>query len=415
LRSYLLVTREVTPQSPYFANQLLFIPMHFISPIRVLIFWVTLGLIGCGPGTRPQTGETAKATDHSALTPKYAKRFAISAQRGYILLTVKQAWAGAPAYTYALVPRGQAAPADLPPGTVVVSVPVQSIVCTSTTHAPLLEHIGAAEAITGFAQTKYLCSPVVRQRVAEGKIMDVGNEAGLNPEAVLALRPELVMAYGMDGRSPAYDRLTQLGVKVLLNADYMEETPLGRAEWVKVAGLLTGREHQADSLFTLVEKNYNALVEKTRRAAQRPTVFASAPYQDIWYMPGGRSFPAQLIRDAGGDYLWQSDTTVGSQHLGLEAVFAKAKAGQAWININPGDYPTIAALVAADQRFARFAAVQTGQVYNNDRRALPTGGNEYWELGVLRPDLVLQDLVKIFHPALLPAHELYFYRQLPAK
>ncbi len=401
---------------------MLFLFNHRFSRARLLSNWAiflvwALLCAGCDPAARQATDQNAQWSAQDPSAPRYAKRFAISLQNGYALLTVKQAWAGkSSAFIYALVPRGAATPTDLPPGAVLITTPVQRLVCTSTTHAPMLEHIGAAGSIVGFSQTKYLCSPQVRQLVANGRIREVGTEnGGLNPEAVLGLGPDLVMAYGMDGSSPVYDRLAQLGIKALINADYMEETPLGRAEWVKVAGLLTGRTHQADSLFGLIEQNYLALVAKVQTVSKRPTVFASAPYQDIWYMPGGRSFPAQLIRDAGGDYLWQTDTTLGSQRLGLEAVFAKAKAGQIWININPGNYPTVASLVAADQRFANFAAVQTQQLFNNDQQILPTGGNVYWELGVLRPDLVLQDLVKIFHPSLLPRHELYFYRQLPAK
>jgi iron complex transport system substrate-binding protein len=382
-------------------------------PAKLFFVWALAALAGCGPAQPPRQ-EVATAAAHP-LSPRHAKRFSVAVGQGHTLLTVERAWVGAPPFRYALVARGQAVPAQLPPGTTVVEVPVQRLVCTSTTHAPLLELVGGVGSIVGFAQTKYLCSPEVRRRVASGQIAEVGSESGLNPEAVLALRPDLVMGYGMGGANQTYDRLAQVGLRVLYNADYLEETPLGRAEWLKVAGLLTGRERQADSLFALVEKSYQALASRAQSVNPRPTVLASAPYQDIWYMPGGRSFPAQFIRDAGGEYLWQADTSAGSQQLGLEAVFAKAHGGQVWININPGNYPTVASLVAADQRFANFAAVRSGQVYNNDRQALPTGGNAYWELGVARPDLVLQDLVKIFHPTLLPAHELYFYRRLPAR
>jgi iron complex transport system substrate-binding protein len=348
---------------------------------------------------------------------RHAQRFTLAQRPGYTLLTVNQAWVGSQqVFTYALVPQGQPIPANLPAGATVLAVPVQRMVGTSTTHAALLELLGQTDKLAGFTQTQYLCGPQLRQRLASGQLKEVGaGNGGLNLEAVLGLQPDLVMAYGMDGSNPAYERLRTLGVPALLNADYMENSPLGRAEWIKVAGLLVGQAAQADSLFNAMEKAYLSLAQLAGQQSVKPKVLASAPYGDIWFMPGGRSFPARLIADAGGDFLWATDTATGSQRLSLEAVFAQAQPADVWVNINPGNYPTVAALVATDARFAHFAAVKTGQLYNNDAQVLPSGGNAYWELGAVRPDLVLADLVRIFHPGLLPQHQLYFYRQLPAQ
>ena len=218
------------------------------------------------------------------------------------------------------------------------------------------------------------------------------------------------MAYGMGPEDGSLQVLNRTGVPVLLNADFLETSPLGRAEWIKFTGALLNREKEADSVFKQIEDRYQSLKELTAKVEQRPDVFSGIVYGDTWYMPAGQSWAAQFMADAGANYLWSDAPGSGSIPLSFEEVFAKAHNAPYWINT--ADFTSREALAAADERYKRFKAWQQEQVFTYTNKISPTGGNEYLELGYARPDMVLADLIKILHPELLPEHELYFYSRL---
>jgi iron complex transport system substrate-binding protein len=205
--------------------------------------------------------------------------------------------------------------------------------------------------------------------------------------------------------------LQRTGVPVLLNADFLETSPLGRAEWVKFTAALLNREREGDSIFQQIVHRYDSLKGLAGGVQERPQVFSGIVYGDVWYMPGGKSWAAQFLADAGADYLWRETESAGSLPLPFEGVYARAHQAPFWINV--ADTRSLAALAAADNRYRRFRAWQQGQVYTYTNKTNPGGGLEYLELGYARPDLVLADLIKILHPELLPDCSLYFYQRLP--
>ncbi len=346
--------------------------------------------------------------------PKYAKGFSISYIDGYKTVTVHRAWKnkdGSPPkpIQYILLKKGQTAPASLS-GFVQVQTPIQKIICLSTTHVPFVAMLGEGEKIVGLSGCKYISNPSVRNGIKLGKIREVGQENGINLEIILNLQPDAVMAYSTGESDNSYQQLLRAGLKVALNSEYLEETPLGKAEWVKFVGAFFDKEKQADSLFNEIEKAYIETSQLAKNQTDKPTAFLNVPYGNTWYMAGGKSFAAKLLTDAGAAYVLGKDTTNGSVQMSIEAVFQSAQKADFWLNVS--DFNTLQELKNADNRFIEFTALQKGNIFNNNKKVNENGGIEYWELGVARPDIVLKDLVKIFYPDLVPNHELYFYKKL---
>lgn len=340
------------------------------------------------------------------LDVKYAKGFEVSYFSDYKVVTILQTnFTNIKKVQYVLVNRGKSLPANLPKEAITVEIPLKSIVCLSTTHAPLLEEIGEVEKIVGFSGIGY--SAVLEKYTEKQKITEVGGQNGLaNLEQIVNLQPSGVMLYDEN----SFHKLFQLGQKPVLNTEYLETSPLGRAEWIKFASVFFDKEDLADKYFSQIAQNYESIKAKLAKTSNKPQVFGTVPYNNIWYMPAGESFVATLWQDAGANYLWQYSEGTGSLQLSVEEVVHKAYLADIWINV--GSIASIKELIATDNRFAAFKALKTKQVYNCNKRITKGGGNEYYEYGVTKPDMILQDLVNILYPNLLENKELYFYQQL---
>ncbi|MCU0418211.1 MAG: ABC transporter substrate-binding protein [Cyclobacteriaceae bacterium] len=361
-------------------------------------------LMACGRDQPP----TAATPGRDSL--RYATGFRLQREGTVTRVTVTYPHLNATeGYSYLLVPKGTTPP-QTDKQTTIIEVPVSSLVCTSTTHIPLLDYLGGSHVLIGFPTTDYISSPVMRQRIDAGKVADLGIDKGMDLERLFSLKPEVVMGYTMTKDLGQLRKISDLGIPVVINAEYLEKHPLGRAEWIKLMGALLGREKQADSVFAMIENEYlrtQALVTDTRK----PTVFSGIAYGDGWFLPGGQNYAARLLRDAGYDYLWQADSTQGYLELSFEAVYTRAKHADYWIGV--ASYTSRAEIKNTDSRYALFDAFQNKRVYSYNARTGAKGGSEFLELGYLRPDLILKDLVKIAHPQLLPRHTLYFHRALP--
>ncbi|MCX7789320.1 MAG: ABC transporter substrate-binding protein [Chloroflexaceae bacterium] len=329
----------------------------------------------------------------------------------YKLITVLNPWRDADVqFRYVLVQCGTPAPPDVGDAQV-IEVPVKSIVTMSTTQLPHLKELDLLDRLVGVDTFQYINTPEVVKLIEAGKLKEIGSGAELNVEQAIDLEPDLVMTYGVG--NPEFDshpKLLEAGLKVAMNSEYMEPTPLGRAEWIKFTAAFFNREALATEVYAGIAGRYAEMAAKAQAVTDKPTVFSGAPFQGTWYMPGGNSYAAKLLADAGAAYLWADDTSTGSMQLSFEEVLDRAKDADIWVN--PGSWKTLAEGLAQDERFAQFAAFQNGRVYNNNKRLNANGGNDYWETGVTNPDLVLADLIAIFHPELLPDHEFVFYQRL---
>ncbi len=351
--------------------------------------------------------------DSRQIHSNYAQGFAISYHRNYKLIKVFNPFVNqSDTLRYLLVPNGQMPP-DGYPKAQIIRIPVQKIIVSATMHVALAEMLNATEFIAGIAGAKYVYNPEVREKLEAGEIVSF-NMAGFNKEKIIAMNPDLIMiSAGKVSAFNDYKLLMKLGIPVFVNADWLETTPLGRAEWVKVMGALINKEAQAIKKFRKVAANYNRLkklVEKKVEPEERPVVVSNLPYKDAWFVPGGNSYTAQYLKDAGAVYPWSKNDETGGLKLNFEAVYYEGLEADVWIN--PGAAGSLSDILGEDSRFSDFKSIQTGRVYNNNKRLNPYGGNDFWETGAVRPDLVLHDLINIFHPGLLENDTLYFYQKL---
>jgi iron complex transport system substrate-binding protein len=383
-----------------------------IYPVKNRILWVIffLGVLfdSCNPKEYSQ--DKSGIVSSTSVMLDYAKRFEIIKSGNVTLVVIKLTEAGSNgSLTYALIPSGTDPPENLAVDQV-IEVPVKRMVVTSTSHIPFLDLLGSSDCLVGFPNTDYISSELMRSRIEQNLIKDVGSVNGLDFESLIELQPELVVSYISGPDRGELDLLSHSGIPVVINLDFMEDSPLGRAEWIKFMGLMVGKFNLADSVFREIEQKYQQLMTLTESAADKPPVFSGILYGDTWFAPGGNSFVARFIEDAGGYYTWGDQKIAGSVELSFEAVLDRNVKTNFWIGA--GGFLSKHAIEDSDPRYANFHAFKTGDIYNYHGRIGATGGFEYLELGGARPDLVLADFMKILHPELLPNYQFYFFKKL---
>ncbi|HDP75330.1 MAG TPA: hypothetical protein ENN49_05585 [Bacteroidales bacterium] len=292
-----------------------------------------------------------------------------------------------------------------------IQIPVKRVVCMSSTHVGFIGALGADSAIVGISGINYVNNPRLWERVVNGQIAEVGYDQSLNYELITSLKPDVVFVYGVSAESLLFiDKLKELGLKVVMVSDYMETSPLGRTEWIKFFGAFLGKNELADSIFSTVEANYTKLTQSVEQVDGKPKVFLNLPFRDIWYFPGVDNYLVKLISDAGGSYVFPELAGSRSHPVSTEVAYKAGLSCDVWLN--PGTVNTLSDIANSDNRFSKFKAFKNARVYNNNKRMGQGGGNDFWESGVVHPDFILRDLIKIFHPTLLPNDSLYFYKLL---
>lgn len=356
----------------------------------------------------------APNTDYfpNKIQPQYAAGFSVDYHNHYKVVTVIQPWQGAnESFKYLLVQCGTPIPEGFEDAQV-IQVPVDTVVTLSTTYLPHLDRLDQVDALLGMDNFSFVYSPNIQTKIEQGKLIEFSSGRTLDIERLLISSPDLIMAYGTgDPDADSYGRLIQAGLPVVLLGDYVENSPLGRAEWLTFTALFFNQETTAQQVFTEISTEYEALVELTDTLLDRPTVFSGFSYEGTWYMPGGKSYAAQLLQDAGSAYLWANNDSTVTIPLDFESVFDQAATADVWINVSQ-DWLNYGDAIATDPRYGEFAAFKQNKIFNNNARMNDTGGNDYWESGAVNPHLILADLVKIFYPELLPEHELIYYQQL---
>lgn len=381
-----------------------------------------LALGACGaPDSEPEAGGSTDAdgcitdfqegTDYFAdkLTLDHAENFTLSYHDYYQVLTVEQPTAGGEQETYVLVKCGAPTPeltGDLAEA-VTVETPVDSIFSASTTHIPSLEALDLLDSLTGVAAKAYISSEAARDRVADDSVVEFAPAGEADTEAIVAAAPDVLVTGGVE--DPNYASVRKAGISVLADAEFLEADPLGRAEWIKYFGALTGTEAQATQVFDDVAGQY-AETKALAAEADETEVMLGDAFQGQWSIPGGASFAARVVADAKGTYAWADDTSTGSIPSDLETVFDKSGSAEIWLTT--ANWTSRDDALAEESRLAELAAFKSGTVWAPSKQVNEAGGNNYYELGVLRPDLILADQVAILHPDLMPDHEFTFYNEL---
>ena len=386
-----------------------FNPTHAYKPTILMIPYRPRSL-ACLLIAMAAVGPLAGTAGGSA-TVRHAANFDLQTFADHQRITVRNLTRHAQSeHQYALVPKGKPLPV-LPPEWTVIRTPVERVVAMETVYIGHLAALGELDRIVGVGTPGYVSDPRLRERIETGAVAPVQGGHQLDIEQLLLLQPDLILT-SVTG-DPAFDvpeKLSRTRLPVFLSASYMEQDPLARAEWIKCFAALVGASDRAERIFARHAERYATLRAKAAAATDRPSVFCAAPYSGVWHMPGGASYTACLIEDAGGRYLWAADDAAGSIPLDTERVFLRASDADFWLN--PSFYRSLEALFAADPRFRNFEAAETGAVYNNTRQVSEKGGNAIWERGVTEPDVVLADLIRILHPELLPERDFVYYERL---
>jgi iron complex transport system substrate-binding protein len=389
--------------------------------VCLLTSWLVISVTACNSPSRiiapdPIVSECVDKYDPqvdyfpSKTKIKYAQGFTVDYQQNYKVVTVNQPYANAPSpVQYVLVQCGTPAPPNFPQAQI-ISIPVRSIVSLSTTHLPHLEALQILDRLVGVTDYNIIYwSPELLQ-IKDKQLTEIGKNYRLNIEKIIQLNPDLITAYGIgNAQDDQYGKLLELGLKVVLNSEYLENSPLARSEWLKFTALFFNQEELAEQKFTEIERQYQQIKNLTQNITRKPKVLTGSVYGGTWSIAGGKSYFAQFLADAGADYLWQDDDSTASLPLSFEAVFARANQAEVWLT-NHSEWFSLQDIVKADPRYGELPPFRSGQVFNNNLRV--SGGNDFWQGAVLHPELVLADLVKIFHPPLVPNHQFIYYQKL---
>lgn len=371
------------------------------------ITFIALFLIGCASESKE---ENNKSKIKDFIKVNYAKGFEIQYFNNVKKLIIKSPYLNATEQFEYLISTQGDSEKMYPKGTFIKS-PIQKVVVTSTTHIPMLELLGVESTLIGFPHTKYVSSPKTRKLIDKGSVKEIGVKATLNTETLLDLHPDVVIGFSMTKTNKLLNLIEKSGIPVVLNGDWLEETPLGRAEWIKFFGVLYNKEKEADSIFKVIEKNYLSAKAIAQKAKNKPTILSGAIMsKDIWNLPAGESFVAQFLKDANTDYIWKNSKGKGSLSLSFESVIDKGQQAEYWIA--PGYFSSKDQMLNNNKNYQSFKSFKDGNLFTFSTKKGATGGVIYFELGPTRPDLVLKDIIKITHPELLEDYTPTFFERM---
>ena len=355
----------------------------------LLLCFITLAF-SCKNESKKTDSEVVEA---KITTLKYAKGFSITDFKTYKVLEIKSPWQNSDkSFKYQLLNENISLNDNYENDfDATINIPIQKIVVTSTTHIPALELLEVENNLVGF-------------------VRELGKNESINTEVLLELKPDVVIGFGIDGVNKTFENIQKANIPVIYNGDWVESSPLAKAEWIKFFGVLFNKEKEADSIFNSIESEYLKAKELASKITKKPSILSGAMHKDIWYLPNGSSTEAQLLSDANVNYLWRDTSGTGSLALNFESVFNQAKNADIWLS--PSNYPNLESLEKANPHYTEFDAFKSKRVYSFANRTGKTGGVLYYELGTARPDLVLKDIVKICHPELLEDYKPYFFKPL---
>mgnify|MGYP002514890273 FL=1 len=366
------------------------------------IVTIVLLLSACGGGSK-----TSSAFEGKVLPLKYAENLTLIQGEGYTEAVLRNPWDTTSILrTYILVDKDKEVPDHLPEGTI-VRTPLSKALVYTATHCHLIHELGAVKSIGGICEIQYIKVPEIVEGCANGTIVNAGEGTNPDIEKIIDLHPDALLLSPYEN-SGGHGQVEKLKIPIIECADYMETSALGSAEWIRFYGLLFGREALADSIFAEVEKNYNNLKALATAQPTKPRLMCEVKSGSAWYVSGGRSTTGKLYADAGADYVFSSYTNAGGVPLSFETVFDKAQDADVWLmKYNHPTDKTYQSLQEDYAPYANFKAFKEKNIYHCNTAYRP-----YYEDFPFHPDRVLKDLIKIFHPSLLPEYELKYFSKL---
>lgn len=378
--------------------------LHFVIGLFVL----AITIVSCGANGNSSVSTYAD----SIYLPEYASGFRILGAEGRssVIIESVNPWQGADSVvTRLFIARDGEEPPQGFEGQVIEG-DARRIVAMSSTHIAMLDVIGETARVVGVSGMDFISNDAVRSR--RDSIGDVGYDGNVNYELLLSLQPDIILLYGTNGASGMEPKLKELGIPYVYIGEYLENSALGKAEWIVAVAEIVGKRDEGIKAFSAIPERYNAIREKAAdclKHSSRPKVMINLPYGDSWFMAPTGSYLVRLIEDAGGDYIYKKNNSNESRPIDLEEAFMLVSASDKWINV--GQTRSLDELRKNYPKFAATKPVLSGEVYNTTRRVAANGANDYWERGVVEPDVVLRDMVMIFHPELADS-DLVYYEKL---
>lgn len=378
--------------------------LHFVIGLFVL----AITIVSCGGNGNSSVSTYAD----SIYLPEYASGFRILGAEGRssVIIESVNPWQGADSVvTRLFIARDGEEPPQGFEGQVIEGN-ARRIVAMSSTHIAMLDVIGETARVVGVSGMDFISNDAVRSR--RDSIGDVGYDGNVNYELLLSLQPDIILLYGTNGASGMEPKLKELGIPYVYIGEYLEDSALGKAEWIVAVAEIVGKRDEGIKAFSAIPERYNAIREKAAdclKHTSRPKVMINLPYGDSWFMAPTGSYLVRLIEDAGGDYIYKKNNSNESRPIDLEEAFMLVSASDKWINV--GQTRSLDELRKNYPKFAATKPVLSGEVYNTTGRVAANGANDYWERGVVEPDVVLRDMVMIFHPELADS-DLVYYEKL---
>jgi iron complex transport system substrate-binding protein len=385
---------------------------HLLSGSLLLFLCL---IAGCGQEKQQHSEDTLtqslKNTYAEKVTIHHAKGFTVDYFDHFKVVKIVSPSLGDTA-CYLLVERGTVKPQGFPDHQT-IEIPIRSLAAMSSTHVGLVGFLDAYPILKGLGSLQYVYASEVNAMIDRGAIEEVGREQGINEEKIIAMDPDLVMATGNPGaKSPHYQTLSAAEIPVMFNSEWIETTPLARAEWVKLLAALLNKETEVNRKFEAVEKEYARLIKLAATSTGKPSILCGLNTKDVWFLPGADSYMTRFFEDAGTTYHWADSKTTGTLSLSFEAVYPYALHTDYWMNVGFDKNDTKKTILSMDERYADFSAFKKGNVFSYNNRVNTKGSNDFFESGNVSPQTVLADLIHIFHPELLPAHQLVYYKKL---
>lgn len=370
--------------------------------LHLLLF--SLFLYSC----QPKTTQKTKVVANNNL--QYAKGFTYTKYKNHISITVLKPFKGATTPLEYIITKGDTVIEPKNKHQIVIKTPILKTIATSTTQIPVFEALASEHLIKGYPNTPFISSPKTRKLIDNGSIVDVGHEQNINTEIILNINPDVMFAFAVNHLNKNHMTLQKAGIPIVVDASWLEESPLGRAEWIKFFALFLDKEEEANYVFKNIVKDYKSALHFVTATQNKPKILYGSMYGGIWYCPAGESYISKILTDAKTNYLWKNTPGTGSLSLQFEEVFIKAQKVDYWFS--PGLSKTKMALKNNNKHYTQFLPYQKNKIYTYANTTGVTGGLLFFELGALRPDLILKDIIKICHPDVLATYESTFFKQL---
>ena len=374
---------------------------EFATVILKATMFVAIFCACSGRNVRQQTMDAAREDSTVAVHVDYATEFTVRDSADVRLVCIGGN------DRFALVKSGDV---QVPEGYTKVQVPIQRTICMTALQLSNFTILDAHDVVKGITGTKNLFNDDINQRAKDGRIVKIGMEGEFDTELILAANPDVIFI--SPSKRGGYDAIRETGITLVPHLGYQELDPLGQAEWVKLVGMFIGKEREANEVFSGIEHRYNELREKVKglkgEKKQYPTVFSGEMHYGTWHAVGGKNYLAQIFKDAGATYVIDDEETSG-ENLEFEKMYALAANADYWriLNSFPGEF-SYEALKASEPRNELFKAFKEKKVIYCNMKQTP-----YYEISPVMPDVLLKDLVAVFHPDLVEDdYQPTFYRLL---